>query len=198
MLLYPTTSSEPSPCPWTSSISLSPPHSFCTTFISGRLNPLSVHLSWICCCIPLPSPRGFQYFAVVPNTFLSSPILFHHRHMPLLVTTHSPRDTYFYFCPHCTPPPAAMRSSHCTFILFLFIWYMIFYSCTWHLTDTSLVSIMSDPSYRYTCWAPAGDWHQGHIILAINVNTIPSPPPQHQAVVMVDGLWGEHEWTLYP
>ena len=75
---------------------------------------------------------------------------------------------------------------------------MIFYSCTWHLTDTSLVSIMSDPSYRYTCWALASDWRQGHIILAANVDTIPSPPPRRQAVVMVDGLWGEHEWTLYP
>jgi len=52
--------------------------------------------------------------------------------------------------------------------------------------------------YQYTCWAPAGDWRQGHIILASNVDTIPSPPPQCQAAVMVDGLWGEHEWTLYP
>ena len=53
-------------------------------------------------------------------------------------------------------------------------------------------------SYRYTCWAPAGDWRRGHIILAANVSAIPSPPPRHQAAVMVDGLWGEHEWTLYP
>ncbi|KAF8494365.1 hypothetical protein F5888DRAFT_1805539 [Russula emetica] len=51
---------------------------------------------------------------------------------------------------------------------------------------------------RYTCWAPAGDWRRGHVILATNVDTIPSPPPRHQAAVMVDGLWGEHEWTLYP
>src|SRR6267154_5179085 len=54
------------------------------------------------------------------------------------------------------------------------------------------------PSYRYTCWGPAGDWCRGQVILATNVDTIPSPPPRHQAVVMVDGLWGEHEWTLYP
>jgi hypothetical protein len=54
------------------------------------------------------------------------------------------------------------------------------------------------PPYRYSCWASAGDWHRGHVILASNVDTIPSPPPRHQAAVMVDGLWGEHEWTLYP
>ena len=54
------------------------------------------------------------------------------------------------------------------------------------------------PPYRYSCWAPAGDWRRGHVVLAANVDTIPSPPPQHQATVMVDGLWGEHEWMLYP
>jgi hypothetical protein len=59
---------------------------------------------------------------------------------------------------------------------------------------------MSYPSspYRYTCWAPGSDWRRGHVILAANVVTIPSPPPLRQAAVMVDGLWGEHEWTLYP
>src|SRR6266849_7743818 len=50
----------------------------------------------------------------------------------------------------------------------------------------------------YTCWVPAGDWRRRHIILAANVETIPSPPIQVQATVMVDGLWGEHEWMLYP
>ena len=54
------------------------------------------------------------------------------------------------------------------------------------------------PPFRYSCWALAGDWRRGHIILAANVNTIVSPPPRHQPGVMVDGLWGEHEWTLYP
>jgi hypothetical protein len=54
------------------------------------------------------------------------------------------------------------------------------------------------PPYPYSCWASAGDWHRGYVILATNVDTIPSPPPRHQAAVMVDGLWGEHEWTLYP
>ena len=54
------------------------------------------------------------------------------------------------------------------------------------------------PPFRYSCWASAGDWHRGHIILAANVDTIVSPPPRHQPGVMVDGLWGEHEWTLYP
>src|SRR6266567_8582453 len=52
--------------------------------------------------------------------------------------------------------------------------------------------------YRYSCWTLAGDWRRGHVILAANIDTIPCPPPRHQAVVMVDGLWGEHEWTLYP
>lgn len=57
---------------------------------------------------------------------------------------------------------------------------------------------MSRQLPTYMCWAPAGDWRRGHIILAANVDTIPSPPPRHQADVMVDGWWGEHEWTLYP
>ena len=54
------------------------------------------------------------------------------------------------------------------------------------------------PPYHYSCWASAGDWRRGHVILASNVDIIPSPPPRYQAAVMVDGLWGEHEWTLYP
>ena len=58
----------------------------------------------------------------------------------------------------------------------------------WHMF---LVSIMSEFSSRYTCWASASDWCQGHIILVANIDTIPSPPPWHQATVMVDSLWGE-------
>ncbi|KAN0111917.1 hypothetical protein V8E52_008007 [Russula decolorans] len=54
------------------------------------------------------------------------------------------------------------------------------------------------PPYHYSCWAPASDWRQGYVILASNIDTIPSPPPRDQAAVIVDGLWGEHEWTLYP
>src|SRR5882757_8394637 len=54
------------------------------------------------------------------------------------------------------------------------------------------------PPYHYSCWSSAGDWRQGHVILAANVDTIPSPPPRQQAAIMVDGLWGEHEWMLYP
>ena len=57
---------------------------------------------------------------------------------------------------------------------------------------------MSNLPYPYTCWASANDWHRGFVILATNVNTIPSPPPRDNAIVMVDGLWGEHEWMLYP
>jgi len=54
------------------------------------------------------------------------------------------------------------------------------------------------PYCCYTCWASASDWHQGYVILATNVDTILFPPPRHQADVKVDGLWGEHKWTLYP
>jgi hypothetical protein len=37
---------------------------------------------------------------------------------------------------------------------------------------------MSRQSPTYMCWAPAGDWRWGHIILAANVDTIPFPPPR--------------------
>ncbi|KAI9435856.1 hypothetical protein H4582DRAFT_2079482 [Lactarius indigo] len=56
---------------------------------------------------------------------------------------------------------------------------------------------MSSPPL-YTCWAPADDWRPGCIMLAANVNAIPTPPPQSQPIVGVDGFWGVHEWTLYP
>jgi hypothetical protein len=50
----------------------------------------------------------------------------------------------------------------------------------------------------YDFWAPADDWCPGHVMLAANVDSIPSPPPRTVPVVRVDGLWAEHEWTLYP
>ncbi|KAH9963078.1 hypothetical protein BGW80DRAFT_1563664, partial [Lactifluus volemus] len=54
------------------------------------------------------------------------------------------------------------------------------------------------PSVPYEFWAPADDWRPGHVMLAANVDFIPSAPPRTAPVIRVDGLWGEHEWTLYP
>ncbi|KAH9972262.1 hypothetical protein BGW80DRAFT_1252795 [Lactifluus volemus] len=54
------------------------------------------------------------------------------------------------------------------------------------------------PSVHYEFWASADDWRPGHVMLAANVDSIPSPPPRTVPVVGVDGLWAEHEWTLYP
>ncbi|KAH8976391.1 hypothetical protein EDB92DRAFT_1961740 [Lactarius akahatsu] len=50
----------------------------------------------------------------------------------------------------------------------------------------------------YTCWASAEEWWAGFVILAANVDAIPTPPPQSGVVIGVDGLWGAHEWTIYP
>lgn len=35
-------------------------------------------------------------------------------------------------------------------------------------------------------------------MLGANVNSIPSPPPRSDVIIGVDGLWGAHEWTVYP
>ena len=35
-------------------------------------------------------------------------------------------------------------------------------------------------------------------MLGANVEDIPTPPPQSQPIVGVDGFWGSHEWTIYP
>ncbi|KAI0000823.1 hypothetical protein BJV74DRAFT_882660 [Russula compacta] len=37
-------------------------------------------------------------------------------------------------------------------------------------------------SLKYAYWAEADSWHPGHVILAANVDSIPSPPPQSQAI----------------
>jgi hypothetical protein len=80
-----------------------------------------------------------------------------------------------------------------------YTWYVTFYLYTQRAVDTPPgVFTMSYESLPYTRWAPGGDWRRGHIILAANVDTIPTPPRRHQAHVMVDGWWGEHEWSLYP
>ncbi|KAH8980016.1 hypothetical protein EDB92DRAFT_1976433 [Lactarius akahatsu] len=50
----------------------------------------------------------------------------------------------------------------------------------------------------YTCWASADEWQAGFVILAANVNAIPTPPPPPGVVIGIDGLWGAHEWTIYP
>ena len=50
----------------------------------------------------------------------------------------------------------------------------------------------------YTCWAEADDWRPGFVILGANVNAIPTPPPQSPVIIGADGLWGAHEWTVYP
>ncbi|KAI9460483.1 hypothetical protein BJY52DRAFT_1261983 [Lactarius psammicola] len=50
----------------------------------------------------------------------------------------------------------------------------------------------------YTCWASADKWRAGFVILGANVNAILTPPPQSTVIIGVDGLWGAHEWTVYP
>jgi hypothetical protein len=62
-------------------------------------------------------------------------------------------------------------------------------------SSISMSSSQSAPPHQF--WAPADDWHPGHVMLATNVNTIYSPSSWMEAVIQVDGLWGEHEWTLY-
>ncbi|KAH9074898.1 hypothetical protein EDB83DRAFT_2312384 [Lactarius deliciosus] len=57
--------------------------------------------------------------------------------------------------------------------------------------------IMPSPP-PYTCWASADKWWAGFVILAANVDAIPTPPPWSGVVIGVDGLWGAHEWTIYP
>jgi hypothetical protein len=53
-------------------------------------------------------------------------------------------------------------------------------------------------SLPYTCWASADDWRPGYVMLGANVNSIPSPPPRSDVIIGNDGLWGAHEWTVYP
>ncbi|KAH9176165.1 hypothetical protein EDB89DRAFT_2129346 [Lactarius sanguifluus] len=50
----------------------------------------------------------------------------------------------------------------------------------------------------YTCWASAGEQRAGFVILAANIDAILTPPPWSGVVIGVDGLWGAHEWTIYP
>src|SRR6266702_186702 len=54
------------------------------------------------------------------------------------------------------------------------------------------------PPPPYTCWASADEWRAEYVILGANVNAIPTPPPRSAVIIGVNGLWGAHEWTVYP
>ncbi|KAH9007812.1 hypothetical protein EDB85DRAFT_2165216 [Lactarius pseudohatsudake] len=55
---------------------------------------------------------------------------------------------------------------------------------------------MSSPPY--TLWASADDWKPGFVMLGSNVSAIPTAPPRSEVIIGADGLWGVHEWTVYP
>ena len=54
----------------------------------------------------------------------------------------------------------------------------------------------SPPQHKF--WASADDWRPEFVILGANVETIPTFPPPTPVIIGVDGLWGAHEWTVYP
>jgi hypothetical protein len=54
------------------------------------------------------------------------------------------------------------------------------------------------PAPTHAFWASADEWRAGFVMLGANVDTIPTPPPQSMVIIGVDGLWGAHEWTVYP
>jgi hypothetical protein len=56
----------------------------------------------------------------------------------------------------------------------------------------------SPPSPPYTCWALADEWQPGSVMLGANVKAIPAPPPLSAIIIGADGLWGAHEWVVYP
>jgi hypothetical protein len=60
------------------------------------------------------------------------------------------------------------------------------------------MSKMTSSPPPYTCWAPAEEWKPESVMLGVNVNAIPSPPPRSDVIVGEDGFWGVHEWTVYP
>jgi hypothetical protein len=71
------------------------------------------------------------------------------------------------------------------------------FSCTLVSTDFCMNRAMSSPP-PHAYWASADDWQPGFVMLGIHVDAIPTPPPPSPAIVGVDGLWGAHEWTVYP
>ena len=54
----------------------------------------------------------------------------------------------------------------------------------------------SPPPHKF--WSSADDWRPEFVILGANVETIPTFPPPPPVIVGEDGLWGAHEWTIYP
>ena len=54
----------------------------------------------------------------------------------------------------------------------------------------------SPPSHKF--WASANDWRPEFVILGANVETIPTFPPPPPVIISIDGLWGSHEWIVYP
>ena len=54
----------------------------------------------------------------------------------------------------------------------------------------------SPPPYEF--WASADAWRPDFVILGANAAAIPSPPPNSAVIIGTDGLWGAHEWTIYP
>ena len=58
--------------------------------------------------------------------------------------------------------------------------------------------IISSTPPPYACWASADTWRPVFVILGANVDGIPTPPPCSAVLVGIDGLWGPHEWTVYP
>ena len=63
-----------------------------------------------------------------------------------------------------------------------------------HTLDSAFF-LMSPPPYA--CWASADEWRPGYVMLGANVNAIPAPPGS-VIIIGSDGLWGAHEWTVYP
>lgn len=54
----------------------------------------------------------------------------------------------------------------------------------------------SPPPHKF--WASADEWRREFVILGANVHAIPTCPPPSPVIIGVDGLWGAHEWTVYP
>lgn len=57
---------------------------------------------------------------------------------------------------------------------------------------------MFSPPPPYACWASADTWRPDFVMLGANVGAILVPPPRSEVLIGVDGLWGAHEWTIYP
>jgi hypothetical protein len=58
--------------------------------------------------------------------------------------------------------------------------------------------MISPPPPPYACWASADAWRPKFVMLGANVDAMPTPPPPSAVIICADGLWGAHEWTVYP